>query len=71
MQAEKTYILLQPTNMDSRLWLEFSSVQKAADGVAVVLHVQHEVKLFAICSRPARAPSMCAYAVTVSPTAEL
>jgi hypothetical protein len=34
LQAEKTYIMLQPTNMDSRLWLDFPSVQKAADGTA-------------------------------------
>lgn len=33
-QAERTYLLLQPTNTDSRLWLEFASVQKAAEGTA-------------------------------------
>jgi hypothetical protein len=37
LQAEKTYIMLQPTNMDSRLWLDFPSVQKAADGTALDL----------------------------------
>ena len=38
LQAEKTYIMLQPTNMDSRLWLDFPSVQKAADGSALDWH---------------------------------
>lgn len=40
--AEKTYIMLQPTNMDSRLWLDFPSVQKAAD--AIISRFEHRVQ---------------------------
>lgn len=31
-QADKTYIMLQPTNIDSRLWMDFPSPAKAVSG---------------------------------------
>lgn len=40
--AERTYLLLQPTNTDSRLWLEFASVQKAAE--AIISRFEHRVQ---------------------------
>ncbi len=31
-QSDKTYIMLQPTNIDSRLWMDFASPAKAVSG---------------------------------------